>query len=193
MKNISPVAEQLQAPNRVIITGASAVPGAYAKASPANFTSIDFATHATANRERPLTSAIILSYQGESFKLYTRDVADVALNADLVTVSACTSAGAKAYAGEGLMGFAWAFLQAGAQNVIASLWDVDDASSVDIMHRLYAGMAAGQSPARALRSAKLATLHSGFGRPAALLLGAAASLHAPHCAVTHPSVGASRV
>jgi CHAT domain-containing protein len=85
----------------------------------------------------------------------------VPLGADLVTISACTSAGSKAYSGEGLMGFAWAFLQAGAQNVIASLWDVDDARTVDIMRRLYAGMAAGQSPARALRSAKLALLHSG--------------------------------
>jgi CHAT domain-containing protein len=45
--------------------------------------------------------------------------------------------------------------------VIASLWDVDDARSVEIMRGLYAGMAAGQSPVAALRSAKLALLHSG--------------------------------
>ena len=159
-KEIAAVAEQFPPQNRVVLTGASAIPGAYAKGTPANFTSIDFATHATANRESPLNSAIILSHQGENFKLYARDVADVPLNADLVTISACTSAGAKAYAGEGLMGFAWAFLQAGAQNVIASLWDVDDARSVEIMRHLYAGMAAGQSPSRALRSAKLALLHS---------------------------------
>src|ERR1017187_10012711 len=159
-KEIAAVEEQFPAPNRTVFTGARAVPGEYAKASPANFTGIHFATHATANRESPLNSAIILSHQGENFKLYARDVAGVPLSADLVTISACTSAGAKAYSGEGLMGFAWAFLQAGAQNVIASLWDVDDARSVDIMRRLYAGMAAGQSPARALRSAKLALLHA---------------------------------
>jgi CHAT domain-containing protein len=88
-------------------------------------------------------------------------VADVPLTAELVTISACTSAGAKAYSGEGLMGFAWAFLQSGANNVIASLWDVDDARSVEIMRGLYAGMASGQSPVRALRSAKLAVLHAG--------------------------------
>jgi CHAT domain-containing protein len=159
-KEIAAVEEQFPAPNRTVFTGARAVPGEYAKASPANFTGIHFATHATANRESPLNSAIILSHQGENFKLYARDVAGVPLSADLVTISACTSAGAKAYSGEGLMGFAWAFLQAGAHNVIASLWDVDDARSVDIMRRLYAGMAAGQSPARALRSAKLALLHA---------------------------------
>jgi CHAT domain-containing protein/tetratricopeptide (TPR) repeat protein len=160
-KEIAAVEEQFPAATRVVFTGAGAVPGEYAKASPVNFTDIHFATHATANRESPLNSAIILSHQGENFKLYARDVADVPLRADLVTISACTSAGAKSYSGEGLMGFAWAFLQAGAQNVIASLWDVDDARSVDIMRGLYAGMAAGQSPARALRSAKLALLHAG--------------------------------
>jgi len=58
------------------------------------------------------------------------------------------------------MGFAWAFLQAGAQNVIASLWDVDDAGSVQIMGHLYAEIAAGQPPARALRAAKLALMRS---------------------------------
>jgi CHAT domain-containing protein/tetratricopeptide (TPR) repeat protein len=160
-KEIAAVEEQFPSGNRTVLTGASAIPAAYAKASPASFTGIHFATHATANRESPLNSAIILSHQGENYKLYARDVAGVPLSADLVTISACTSAGANAYSGEGLMGFAWAFLQAGAQNVIASLWDVDDARSVDIMRRLYAGMAAGQTPARALRAAKLALLHSG--------------------------------
>jgi CHAT domain-containing protein/Tfp pilus assembly protein PilF len=162
-KEIAAVEEQFPAANRTVFTGASAVPAEYAKASPANFTGIHFATHATANLESPLNSAIILSHQGENYKLYARDVAEVPLTAEWVTISACTSAGAKAYSGEGLMGFAWAFLQAGAKNVIASLWDVDDARSVEIMRRLYAGMAAGETPARALRTAKLALLHSGSG------------------------------
>jgi CHAT domain-containing protein/Tfp pilus assembly protein PilF len=160
-KEIAAVEEQFPAANRTAFTGAGAVPGEYAKVSPSSFTGIHFATHATANLESPLNSAIILSHQGESFKLYARDVAGVPLTADLVTISACTSAGSKAYSGEGLMGFAWAFMQAGAKNVIASLWEVDDARSVEIMRRLYAGMAAGQNPARALRSAKIALIQSG--------------------------------
>jgi len=160
-KEIAAVEEQFPAPNRTVFTGARAVPAEYAKASPANFTGIHFATHATANRESPLNSAIILSHQGESYKLYARDVAGVPLSADLVTLSACKSAGAKAYSGEGLMGFAWAFLQAGAQNVIATLWDEDDAVAPDLMRVLYKEIAAGQTPARALRASKLALMHSG--------------------------------
>ena len=93
-----------------------------------------------------------------AYKLYARDVAAVPLHAELVTVSACRSAGARAYSGEGLVGFAWAFLRAGASRVIAGLWDVDDRSTADLMDRLYAGVAAGDTASHALRDAKLAML-----------------------------------
>jgi CHAT domain-containing protein len=166
-KEVTAVEGEFPAPDRTVYTGADACPERYAEAAPANFTTIHFAAHATANRESPLNSAIILSPKGQDYKLYARDVAAIPLHADLVTISACHSAYAKAYSGEGLMGFAWAFLQAGAQNVIASLWDVDDAGSVRIMQSLYAEIAKGQPPARALRMAKLALMRSGerYRRP----------------------------
>ncbi len=81
--------------------------------------------------------------------------------ADLVTLSACHSAGAHTYAGEGLVGLAWAFLQSGAGNVIAGLWNVSDYSSPRLMEQLYAGVAAGKPPAEALRAAKLALMQNG--------------------------------
>jgi CHAT domain-containing protein len=159
-KEIAAVEECFPAANRVAFTGAAAVPAEYARALPANFTHIHFATHAVANLVSPLNSAIILSHQGESYKLYAGDVAAVPLHADLVTLSACTSAGAKAYSGEGLMGFAWAFLQAGAQSVIATLWDEDDAASAQLVPVLYKEIVAGRAPAWALRAAKLALMRS---------------------------------
>ena len=89
------------------------------------------------------------------------------LRAELVTVSACRSAGERAYSGEGLVGFAWAFLRAGASRVIAGLWDVDDRSTAELMDNLYAHIAAGEAPARALRAAKLSLLAKGgaYGKP----------------------------
>ena len=90
---------------------------------------IHFTAHATANVESPLDSAVVLSGPDDGYKLYARDVAETPLRADLVTVSACRSAGERTYSGEGLVGFAWAFLRAGARNVIAGLWDVDDRST----------------------------------------------------------------
>jgi CHAT domain-containing protein len=82
------------------------------------------------------------------------------LHADLVTVSACRGAGQRAYSGEGLVGFAWAFLHAGARHVIAGLWDVNDQSTAGLMNSLYRELAAGKRPADALRTAKLAMIES---------------------------------
>ena len=45
--------------------------------------------------------------------------------------------GRRAYSGEGLVGLAWAFLRAGAHNVIAGLWEVTDASTEQLMDRFY--------------------------------------------------------
>jgi CHAT domain-containing protein len=147
--------------------GGRASPLAYRAAAPDKFGFVHFTAHAAANLESPLDSAVILSGPEHAFKLYARDVANVPLHAELVTVSACRSAGERAYSGEGLVGFAWAFLRAGASRVIAGLWDVDDRSTADLMDRLYTRLAAGDRPAAALRDAKRALLASGgnFSKP----------------------------
>ncbi|MGH7485323.1 MAG: CHAT domain-containing protein, partial [bacterium] len=107
-----------------ILRGSAARPDAYAKAQPGRFAFIHFSAHALANPESPLDSAVILSGTPETCKLFARDILPIRLNAELVTVSACRGAGARTYEGEGPVGFAWAFLSAGARNVIAGLWDV---------------------------------------------------------------------
>jgi CHAT domain-containing protein len=139
-------------------TGADAYPQKFRESGPSDFQFIHFTSHADANAESPLNSAVILSKHNDVYKLYARDVLDQRLHAGLVTISACSSAGAKAYSGEGLMGFSWAFLEAGAHNVIAGIWNVDDATAPVFMRALYKGLAEGQAPAEALRAAKLASL-----------------------------------
>jgi len=143
------------------IMGPDANPSAYRQADPQRFSAIHFSTHAEANQQSPLDSAIILSPGKEgAFKLYARDVIDVPLHADLVTISACRSAGARIYSGEGLVGFAWAFLRAGARYVVAGLWDVTDNSTPAMMDRFYGAIQTGLSPVAALRVAKLSMIHS---------------------------------
>jgi CHAT domain-containing protein len=105
--------------------------------------------------------AVILSRDDNGYKLYARDVAERPLSADLVTISACRSAGERTYAGEGLVGFAWAFLRAGARRVIAGLWGVDDRSTAALMGRAYASLASGASPSEALHTTKLEMIRSG--------------------------------
>jgi CHAT domain-containing protein len=149
-------------PARVVsYDGARATPAAYRDAHPDRFALVHFAAHAETNVDSPLDSAVILATHDGAYKLYARDVADQPLQAELVTVSACRAAGARAYAGEGLIGFAWAFLRAGALRVIAGLWDVDDRSTADLMDGLYGRLASGDRPSHALREAKLNMIRRG--------------------------------
>jgi CHAT domain-containing protein len=141
--------------------GARASPAAYRTAQLDSFEMIHFTAHAEPNAASPLDSAVILSAAGSEYKLYARDVVERPLSADLVTISACRSAVGRTYAGEGLVGFAWAFLRAGAQRVIAGLWDVDDRSTALLMGQLYAHLATADTPAAALRRAKLSILETG--------------------------------
>jgi tetratricopeptide (TPR) repeat protein len=143
-----------------LISGAGATPGAYLQASPENYALIHFVAHGTASRASALDSAVVLSDDGKSHNLYARDIATTRLHARLVTISACDSAGNRIYSSEGLVGLSWAFLRAGAQKVIAALWEVNDASTPQLMDHMYAAIAAGEEPARALRAAKLSLLRS---------------------------------
>jgi CHAT domain-containing protein len=149
-----------------VFTGAQASPAVYRAAGPEKFSVIHFAAHAEANLTKPLESAVVLSRAGDSFKLYARDVIGIPIHADLVTLSACRSAGARTYAGEGLMGFAWAFLEAGARAVVAGLWDVSDSSTGPLMSKFYDGIAEKRGVAAALRDAKLSLAKEGRFRKA---------------------------
>jgi CHAT domain-containing protein/Flp pilus assembly protein TadD len=151
-----------------VFAAEQATPAAYLTGNPARYSYIHFVSHAVASRTDPLDSAIILSgpalsggNAGEaSFKLYARDIMQHPIHARLVTISACYGSGTRSYAGEGLVGLSWAFLRAGAHNVIGALWEVSDESTPRLMDTLYQGLENGQAPAVALRNAKLDLLHS---------------------------------
>ena len=140
-----------------------ATPTAYLSGKPEDFSYIHFVAHGTASRVSPLDSAIVLSKAGaedDSFKLYARDIIHHPLRAQLVTISTCYGAGSRAYSGEGLVGLSWAFLRAGAHNVIGALWEVSDVSTPQLMDQLYGELEKGKTPDAALRNAKLTLLRS---------------------------------
>jgi CHAT domain-containing protein len=155
------VAAHFPPAQRKVLERAAATPEAYAASNAGNFSFLHFVAHGTASRTSPLDSSIILSRQGEAYKLYARDIMKQPLRAELVTISACYGAGNRAYSGEGLVGLSWAFLRAGAHNVVAALWEVSDTSTPELMDAMYAGLQSGNDPATALRAAKLKMLRSG--------------------------------
>ncbi len=149
--------------SRTVLKREQATPGAYLSSNPERYTYLHFVTHGTASRAQPLESAVILSKEpaSDTYKLYARDIVTRHLNAELVTISACNGSGTRAYSGEGLVGLSWAFVRAGAHNVIAALWEVSNApSTAQLMDAFYKGLSRGEDPAAALRDAKLSFLRS---------------------------------
>ncbi len=163
MQEMENVGKHFDADARQTYAHEQATPAAYLASNPKQFSFIHFVAHARASRLSPLDSAIVLSRSSpeqDSFKLYARDITNHPLDARLVTISSCYGAGTKAYSGEGLVGLSWAFVRAGAHNVIGALWEVSDASTASLMDHLYEELKLGQPPETALRSAKLSQLHS---------------------------------
>ena len=160
------VARHFPAASASVYRRKEATPRAYEQGRPGEYSFIHFTAHALANPTSPLDSAIALSPSGSGYKLYARDIVQLPLRANLVTISSCRGAGARAYTGEGLVGFAWAFLRAGASNVIAGLWDVNDESTARLMGELYTALEK-RPPSDALHEAKLSLLHAGgrYARP----------------------------
>ncbi|MGA9507065.1 MAG: CHAT domain-containing protein [Candidatus Sulfotelmatobacter sp.] len=163
MREVQNIESHFPMEKRETFTRDRATPAAYLTSDPGQFSFIHFVAHATASKLSPLDSAIVLSRSSgdqDSFKLYARDITPHLLHANLVTISSCYGAGAEAYSGEGLVGLSWAFLRAGAHNVIGALWDVSDASTANLMGHLYDQLQRGRPPDTALRAAKLSLLHS---------------------------------
>jgi len=117
-----------------------------------DFKTIHFATHAFVDNEQPERSALILSRANlpdalEAAIAGTRIydglvtakeiVREWKLDADLVTLSACETGLGKVVGGEGYVGFAHAFLQAGARSLVVSLWKVEDRATSLLMQRFY--------------------------------------------------------
>jgi CHAT domain-containing protein len=122
---------------------------------------IHFATHGLLNSERPLLSGLVLSLFDENGKpqdgfLRMHEIYNLQLPADLVVLSACQTALGKEIKGEGLVGLTRGFMHAGADRVVASLWQVDDLATAELMKRFYRGMLQdGMRPAAALRAAQI--------------------------------------
>jgi len=145
-------------------SGRDATPDSYLSNSPGMYKFIHLATHGVPNSIDPLQSAIILSSGKDSgFKLLARDIVDpkVRINAELVTISACEGVGTDLQSLEGLLGLEWAFMRAGAHQVVAALWDQDDTVTPALMDDFYAQLAQGKSTTDALHHAKLSILHAG--------------------------------
>ena len=98
---------------------------------------------------------------GEDGFVTPGDLGRLRLNADLVVLSACRTAGGVVVDGEGMQGLTAPLLEAGARSVVATSWRVGDTRIVPLVERFYAGLARGLPVVDALRAAKLEARRSG--------------------------------
>src|SRR5215472_529753 len=124
-----------------------------------NFRIIHFATHSLPDARHPELSKIVLSRvkpdgSPQAGDLFAKDIYQMKLAADLVVLSSCRGAIGKQQPGEGPMSLSRAFLFAGSKAVVASLWEVNDQATAELMERFYHYMSEGKPPSTALTLAQ---------------------------------------
>jgi CHAT domain-containing protein len=146
---------------RLELLGAAASREAALGGGLARYRYVHFATHGILDTAYPELSGLVLSQvdrrgRPENGFLRAHEIADLRLAADLVVLSACRTALGREIRGEGLVGLTRAFLAAGAEGVMVSLWQVDDRATAELMRRFYRGiLQEGLAPPAALRRAQI--------------------------------------
>jgi len=134
------------------------------------FTLLHLATHGVVDEYNPELSRIFLqgSSSGDDGSLFSGEIYNLKLDADLVTLSACQTGLGKISKGEGVIGLSRALVYAGSRNIIVSYWSVSDESTSQLMKDFYRKLleADGGTYTSSLRAAKKNLVASGkFSAP----------------------------
>src|SRR5262249_47138860 len=114
---------------------------------------LHFSCHGEFDSVSPLESALHIA---STETLTGQEIIDnLHLNCDLVTLSACESGLSIVQRGDELYGLIRAFMYAGAPALIATLWRVDERSTLIFAEKFYQSFLAGASYAAALKEAQL--------------------------------------
>jgi CHAT domain-containing protein len=155
----------LAAPGRrLAATGAEATKELLQQGRVNGYATLHLATHAIVDTRQPEWSRIVLSEvdgrgRARDGSLRLWEIYGLKLDADMVVLSACRTALGRQVRGEGLIGLTRGFFYAGARRVVASLWDVQDRATAELMSRFYSEFLHHRlEPAAALRRAQLGLL-----------------------------------
>ena len=126
----------------LVITGKGATETLFKRVA-GDYDYLHLATHGSLNRNAPWLSSLQLQADDQNDgRLELHEILNLSLHARLVTLSACETAMGSGYftdtpAGDEFVGITRAFLSAGSQSVLASLWAVNDESTRALMVRFY--------------------------------------------------------
>jgi CHAT domain-containing protein len=143
---------------------------ALVKAEIGHYKIVHFATHGILDNRSPLYSHLLLAQEtsdsAEDGLLEAREIMELNLQAELVVLSACQTAGGRVGDGEGVIGMTWALFIAGCPATLVSQWKVDTRSTSKLMVEFHSNLQRQRvrssviRKAEALRQAMLTLLRS---------------------------------
>jgi CHAT domain-containing protein len=143
-----------------LLVGREATLARWEASRPARYRYLHFAAHAVVSDRQPERTGLVLA-DGD---LDLGAIHRLALNSELVTLSACETALGRRVRGEGVIGLPHAFLAGGARGVVVTLWRVADRSTADFMREFYGELHAGQTPADGLLAVRRRWITAGGPR-----------------------------
>jgi CHAT domain-containing protein len=149
-----------------LLLGSDATEAAVKSQPLGDFAIIHIAAHGVASSEFPDRAALVLSPDPKGHEdglLQAREIRNLSLDAQLVTLSACDTGVGSLEGEEGVANLVQAFLFAGARSVVASLWTASDIYTTHLMGRFYAHLASGEDRGSALQHAKIDSIRDSGG------------------------------
>lgn len=160
---VEEIASDLPKPNAILL-GSNATETRFKQLSTERAQVIHLALHGYADLEYPDRSALVFAPEAngpDDGLLQVREIRDLHIRAKLVTLSACDT-GVGPVGEEGVANLVNAFIEAGADSVVSTLWELEDDATAHLMTKFYSDIALHQRKVDALRSAQLDLLQQGL-------------------------------
>jgi CHAT domain-containing protein len=159
---VETIAADLPKPSTILL-GAHATETNFKQLPLSQYNVIHLALHGYVDPEFPDRSALVFAPEQshtDDGLLQVREIRELRLNASLVTLSACNT-GVGPVGEEGAANIVNAFIEAGTQSVVSTLWELEDHATAQLMTDFYAHLGHREEKAEALRQAQLEMLNSG--------------------------------
>jgi CHAT domain-containing protein len=162
-KEVETIAGDLPQPSTILL-GADATETRFKHLALDSTEVVHLALHGYADLDYPDRSALVFAPDvsgGDDGLLQVREIRGLHLKAKLVTLSACNT-GVGPVGEAGVANLVNAFIEAGADTVVSTLWELEDHSTQHLMANFYAHLASHERKVDALRSAQLELMDQGL-------------------------------
>ncbi len=164
-EEVETIARDLPKPSKVLL-GKDATETHFKSLPLDQYNVLHLALHGYADLEYPDRSALVFAPSDspnppDDGLLQVREIRRLRLHAGLVTLSACNT-GVGPVGEAGIADLSDAFIEAGAQSVVSTLWKVADHATNRLMTEFYARLSHNEEKGEALNDAKLVLYRSGL-------------------------------